>query len=269
MGRLADMFSARKASGEGALMPFITAGYPSMGSTGALVEAIAASGADAIEIGIPFSDPIADGPVIAASMHEALLAGASPIQVFEMVSAVRGRVEIPLIAMVSISIVIRLGGPLFVAQAAEAGFDGLIVPDADLQGLELISKEARNRGIAFSTLVAPGASSQRIRDITAHANEFVYLLTRRGLTGESSSAPDLADSVHAITEVCDLPIAAGFGISTPEHVAAALGYADGAIVGSALVRAVEKAHDLGEDPATAVRELLVPLAESAHSARRR
>lgn len=264
MGRLANMFANRAAAGEGALMPFITAGYPSVDITCALIESLAHSGADALEIGIPFSDPIADGPVIAASMHEALMNGATPGHAFEAVANVRTAVDIPLIAMVSISIVRRLGGVSFVRRAAEAGFDGLIVPDGDLQDIADIAKEARDTNIAFTTLIAPGSSLARTQEIASLAHEFVYLLTRRGLTGERSDSPELADSVRSIREVSSLPIAAGFGISTSEHVVAALTEAEGAIVGSALVRAVGEAHAQGDDPCEAARGLITPLAEAAH-----
>ena len=262
------MFANRGAAGEGALMPFITAGYPSMDVTCALIEAIANSGADALEIGIPFSDPIADGPVIAASMHDALIHGATPGHAFEAVANVRDTVEIPLIAMVSISIVRRLGGVAFVRRAVEAGFDGLIVPDGDLQDIADIAKEARDTNIAFTTLIAPGSSLSRTKEIASLAHEFLYLLTRRGLTGERSDSPDLANSVRSIREVSSLPIAAGFGISTSEHVIAALTEAEGAIVGSALVRAIGDAHNQGDDPCEAVRRLIAPLAEAAHSAQK-
>ena len=266
MGRLAEMFRDRAEAGEGALMPFITGGYPSVEITGALIESLGAAGADAIEIGIPFSDPIADGPVIAESMHEALQMGATPSGIFEVVSGLRSKLQVPLIAMVSISIVHRLGGSAFVSEAVDAGFDGLIVPDGDLQDLTDVADAAREKDVAFTTLVAPGSTSSRIRAITELANEFIYLLTRRGLTGERSDAPDLAGSVASIRTSSSLPIAAGFGISTPQHVVAALKEADGAIVGSALVRAVGEAHSGGNDPSETAGKLIAPLAEAAHTA---
>ncbi|MCH2162278.1 MAG: tryptophan synthase subunit alpha [Phycisphaerales bacterium] len=259
------MFEARKTAGAGALMPFITAGYPDSGCTGDLLSALADSGADAVEIGIPFSDPIADGPVIAASMHEALGLGVTPTSALNDIATVRPRLEIPILVMVSISIVQRMGGTEFVRMAAGAGVDGLIVPDADLNDIMPIVQTAADHDMAFSTLIAPDTPEDRLNAILQHAREFVYLLARRGLTGERSDAPDLAPGVAAIRRHTDIPIAAGFGIATPEHVHAVLEHAQGAIVGSRLVRALAGAKDDGADLATTIDALVRPLAEAAHA----
>ena len=260
------MFENRRAAGGGALMPFITAGHPGPECTTDLLVALSEAGADAVEVGIPFSDPIADGPVIAASMHEALGHGATPDSAMQSIARARTRTDMPILAMVSITIVQRMGDTTFVKKAADAGIDGLIVPDADLESVRPIVEAAANHDLAFSTLVAPDTPDARLRMILELAREFVYLLARRGITGERSDAPDLAPQVSAIRQHSDLPIAAGFGISTPDHVSAVLQHAEGAIVGSRLVRALAEAEHSGRNPAEAAHELVRPLAEAAHQA---
>ena len=262
MGRLQDMFAGHRAAGTGALMPFLTAGYPSQESTAKLIRSVASAGAHALEIGIPFSDPIADGPVISQSMHASLQAGTTPDRVMEVISSIREEVDIPLIAMLSISIVNRRGGASFVHNIVDAGFDGLIIPDADLEDLAAISSAVDERSVAFSTLVAPDSSSQRIAAITSHCREFVYLLTRRGLTGSQAEVPRVEGPVALIRASTELPIAAGFGISTPEHVRGVLADTDGAIVGSALVQVIDEATRNGERTDDAVSRFISSLAEA-------
>lgn len=217
-------------------MPFITGGYPSLDVTTQAIDAIASAGASIIEVGFPFSDPIADGPIIAASMHEALLRGANPSAVFGAVRAARAKTSVGLIAMVSISIVTRIGFESFVSQAVDSGFDGLIVPDIDLAQATELAEICDRHGIALALLVAATTSPQRVVQITSACRGFIYLLARTGVTGESDTTPQIATSVKALRAVSGLPIAAGFGISTAQHVAAVTKYADAAIVGSALVR---------------------------------
>jgi tryptophan synthase alpha chain len=240
-------------------MPFLVAGFPVGTALGDLLRTIESAGADAVEIGIPFSDPIADGPVIAAAMHDALVAGVTVETVLADVAAARATISMPLVAMVSVSIVDRLGGPAFIDRLGDVGFDGVIVPDADLDAIEVLRDAATRRDLAFTTLIAPDTSADRAAAIAQGARGFVYVLARRGLTGERQDAPDVADRMASLRKVTDLPLAAGFGISTPEHVAAVLGDADGAIVGSALVRclggAAADGHDVVEAAATFVRPL--------------
>ena len=264
MGRLADMFARHRNAGTGALMPFVVAGDPSLEELPVLLQAIESAGADAIEIGIPFSDPIADGPLIAASMHAALERGARVESVLDRIRDCRDRIELPLLAMVSVSIVGRMGGPEFLETMAIAGFDGVIVPDADLDAIGPLRAAAESADLAFSTLLAPDTAPERTARIAEAAREFLYLLARRGITGERGDAPDLGDRVAGIREITDLPLAAGFGISTAAHVGAVLRDADGAIVGSALVRAIGDAAASGEDLADAVVRFLEPLAAAAH-----
>ena len=259
MGRLADMFARRRSDGSSAIMPFVVAGHPTLQQLGSILEGLERGGADAVEIGIPFSDPIADGPVIAAAMHDALKIGVTVEGILAEVSAIRSSLEIPILAMVSVSIVDRLGRSEFVASLATAGFDGLIVPDADLHVVAPLVEAA---------LLAPDTTPERMLVIASMAREFIYLLARGGLTGEHRAAPDLRDRVAEIREITNLPLAAGFGISTPEHVTSVVRDADAAILGSALVRAINEASRSGKDLGDAAREFITPMALAAHVVKR-
>jgi tryptophan synthase alpha chain len=264
MSRINDILAARRSEG-GALMPFLTAGYPSLEVTAAAIPALEAAGAHVLEIGFPFSDPIADGPVIAASMHEALGGGVTPASIFAMAKQVRPSTGLGLVAMVSHSIVDRHGPEAFVAAAADAGFDGLIIPDIDLAAARALRPIADAHDVAFNLLVAPTTGIERAREVVELCTGFVYLLARVGITGEQDAAPQIADRVAEIRALTDLPIAVGFGISTPEHVAAVTASADAAIVGSALVRRMGEADDPVAAAAGFVRQLAGGLTAGARS----
>ncbi len=251
-----------------AVLPFVTGGFPSLDSTRALLPRLAQAGAAAIEVGIPFSDPIADGPVIAESMHEALVAGCTPAGVFDAVRDVRTQVTCPVVAMVSVSIVDRIGPERFARDAAAAGFDGLIVPDIDLEDAPALRAACDAAGLALTLLVSPTSGDERIARITALCSGFVYALARLGITGERAEAPDVRPIVERIRRHTDLPIAAGFGISTPEHVQAVAAHADGAIVGSAIVRRMREAMQAGTSPEDAAVELVRRLVSDAGRAGR-
>jgi len=250
MGRIDDIFSAARAEGRKLLMPFIVGGFPTPGSTGPLLRALAGAGAGIVEVGIPFSDPIADGPVIAQAMHQALERGATPASVFNEVAAVRAELSIGLVAMVSASIVGRMGGPDgFAERAASSGFDGLIVPDAPLEESERLRAACQASGLCLGLLVAPTTPPARADRIAAASSGFVYLLARTGITGDRGSVPDVAPRVARLRESTPLPIACGFGIARPEQVRQVVreGGADAAIVGSALVRRIADAAEQGRD----------------------
>ncbi|MEO1534382.1 MAG: tryptophan synthase subunit alpha, partial [Planctomycetota bacterium] len=210
------------------------------------------------EIGFPFSDPIADGPVVAAAMHEALQHGATPQGVLKEVAAARSSIDMCLMSMVSVSIVERLGGPAsFVERAANAGFDGFIFPDIAVEEAEPYVNACASAGVGCSLLVAPSTPIDRLRTIADNASGFVYLLARAGITGERRDAPDISDRVQALRDVTDLPVAVGFGISSAEHVRAVVEHADAAIVGSALVRRMsEHADNAAAEARRFVSELL-------------
>lgn len=254
---------ARTAGQPGkAVLPFVTAGYPSLEVTARALPALADAGAAAIEVGIPFSDPIADGPVIASSMHHALQTGCTPEGTFAEVARIRTRVQAALLAMVSFSIVGRIGVDRFAGLAADAGFDGLIVPDIDLDDAARVRAACDARGLGLTLLVAPTSGAARIQRIVSQCTGFVYALSRVGITGEQGDAPDARALVERIRKHTTRPVAVGFGISTPDHVRAVLEYADGAIVGSSLVKRMQAAVAGGKDPAQAAADYTRSLVEA-------
>lgn len=261
MNRIERAFQAARQSNARLLMPFICGGFPRPGVTGPLLAALQRGGASVVEIGIPFSDPIADGPVIAGAMHKAIEAGSTPERVFEEVRTVRDAIGIGLVAMVSVSIAHRLGGrDGFLARTRETGFDGVIIPDLPLEESEAYRDRCGELGLTFSHLVAPTTPRDRAAALAKGSTGFVYLLARTGITGERSDAPDVAERVGALRRATDLPIACGFGIATAEHVRAVVAHADAAIVGSAMVRRIERAAGAGLDPAEAAEALTRELA---------
>jgi tryptophan synthase alpha chain len=260
--RMHEAFARARAERRTAVLPFITGCYPDAAATERLLRELPAAGADLIEIGIPFSDPIADGPVIAESMHRALVAGATPAAVFEAVR--RASPSVPVVAMVSVSIVERMGRDRFLRDAVDAGFSGFIVPDADPASAAEIAASCASLGAGFCPLVAPTTSGERLRSLALAASGFVYLLARAGVTGERTEAPEIEASARRLREALAtrpagapaIPIAAGFGIASGDHVRAVGAHADGAIVGSAIVRRMTDAIAAGADPVAAALELV-------------
>lgn len=245
MNRIDRHFQECRALGVKALMPFVTAGDPDLATTAQLLPAIERAGGRIVELGIPFSDPIADGPIIQASMAHALDQNkVTAQQVLDMVAAVRSNLSLGLVAMVSYSIVYRLGPGRFVSDASRAGIDGLIVPDLSLEASETFRTTAAEAGLTCSFLIAPTTPIARARALASASSGFIYLLARAGLTGERSRLPeDLPHRIERIRQVTDLPIAVGFGISAPEQVRQVVQVADAAIVGSAIMRRIAEARD--------------------------
>lgn len=260
MGRIDDIFGERRAGGGKALMPFVCAGYPGPGVLARVLPALEAAGASVVEIGIPFSDPIADGPVIAAAMHEALRHGSTPRAAFEEIGAARTNTRLGLVAMVSVSIVWRFGVGETVRLARAAGVDGFIFPDLPPEEGPEIIDAVREAGMTVSLLVAPTTTARRAERIVKACSGFVYLLARAGITGESRDVPDISATVKMLRGITDLPIACGFGISSAHHVRAVVEHADAAIVGSALVRRMGEAAGRGADPVQAAADLVRELA---------
>lgn len=239
--RIDVIFAELRASRRKALMPFICGGHPAPGDTARLLPALERAGASIVEIGFPFSDPIADGPVIAAAMHDVLGKGVTPESVFNEIASVRASLSIGVVAMISISIVWRLTPQGLIRQAQRAGVDGFIFPDLPLEeGTDLLAR-VKDAGLTSSLLVAPTTPPARAERIVRACTGFVYVLARAGITGESTSIPDIGPRVAMLRALSDLPIACGFGISTPEHVREVVRHADAAIVGSALVRRLSDA----------------------------
>jgi len=232
-----------------ALMPYLMGGYPDLETSLAAAEAAADAGADLIELGIPFSDPLADGPVIHAAGTRALAAGATPHGVLGACEKLAGR--IPVVLMVYVNVVLAGGADQFARRAAGAGAAGLIVPDLPHDEAGELRAACDAEGLALIPLVAPTTTPERMTDIGTDARGFVYAVSLTGTTGERDELPPelpgLVDRVHGAT---DLPVAVGFGISTDEQVGAVADIADGVIVGSRVVRAA------GEGGPDAVRELV-------------
>ncbi len=235
--RIDEIFARLRERGERGLMPFVCGGHPRADSLRELLPALERGGASIVEVGFPFSDPIADGPVIAAAMHESLGRGVTPGGVLADIKAVRDSVQLGIVAMVTVSIVHRLGGPAAFASAArEAGVDGCIFPDVSFEEAEPYVSASRDAGLTASLLVSPSTPVDRAAAIARECSGFVYVLARSGITGEQNEAPDVERRVAELRGVTDLPLAVGFGISRADHVRAVVRHADAAIVGTALVR---------------------------------
>lgn len=252
MNRIDRIFETLRGRGRRAVMPFLTAGDPDLAMTADLLEAIQRAGAAVCELGIPFSDPIADGPIIQASMSRALSRGVRPEEVLDMVASQRSKLEMGLVAMVSYSIVHRLGTDGFFRRAADAGFDGMIIPDLPVEESEETVAMVRDAGLVCSMLVAPTTPDDRAGQIARASSGFIYVLARAGITGEREGLPvELPERVLRLREASDLPLAVGFGIASPKQVEAVCRVADAAIVGSAIMRRID---DSGEgDPKATVQ----------------
>jgi tryptophan synthase alpha chain len=219
------------------LVPFVPAGYPNIETTAATLKALDAVRPAAIEIGFPFSDPIADGPVIQHAFTEALAHKIKVADVFAMTRKLSAVISTPLVAMLSYSIVFRHGPEKFFADAKSAGFAGLIIPDLPPPEANKICGQIRAAGLDTILLIAPTTTPQRRAEIVELCSGFVYYLSVSGITGARDQLPaDLAENVRQLKSFTKTPICVGFGISKPSHVAGLSGVADGAIVGSAIVK---------------------------------
>jgi tryptophan synthase alpha chain len=239
--RIAAAFDAARAEGRAALMPYMMAGYPDRDSSSAIAAAYADSGADLIELGVPFSDPLADGPTIHAAATAALAGSATFATALGVCRSVADRV--PVVFMVYANMVLAHGGPReFARLAAAAGAAGAIVPDMPLEEAAEVREALAAEGLALVPLVAPTTPDERRRRICAAAAGFVYVVSTVGTTGERESMPaGLAELVATTKAEADVPVAVGFGIGTPEQAAEVGEVADGVIVGSRLVRAAGEA----------------------------
>ena len=249
--RIAGAFAAH--SKQAALMPYLMGGFPDIESSRRAGEACADAGADLLELGIPFSDPLADGPVIQAAGTEALRSGATVDGVLDVCSALSGR--LPIVLMTYANSVLSRGFERFVEAAAGAGAAGLIVPDLPHDEGAALRHACDAKGLALVPLVAPTTPAERLGAIGADARGFVYTVSLAGTTGERAELPPgLADTIERVRAVTDRPVAVGFGIATPEQARSVAALADGVIVGSRVVRAA------GESGPAAVGELVRELA---------
>lgn len=238
MSRLSDRFAELRKKDEGALVVFAVAGHPTQELSADLLLAIADAGADAIELGLPFSDPLADGPVIQAASQTALAQGMTPTRVLGLAAELRRRRDVPLVVMTCYNPIRQFGVPAFARACAEAGVDGVIVTDLPPEEAEAVGwlEAARSQAVDTIFLLAPTSPPERVKKVVDLATGFVYCVSRMGVTGARSELPaDLRQLVGRIRAETAKPVAVGFGISRPEHVAEVCGMADGAVVGSAVV----------------------------------
>ncbi len=223
-----------------AFIPFITAGDPSLAVTEQLVLQMAQAGVDLIELGIPFSDPVAEGPVIQAADDRALASGATTDKIFAMVGNIRKSCDVPIVFMTYINPIFTYGTDRFMKNCREVGVDAVIVPDVPFEEKEELQPYCSKYDVTLISMIAP-SSHDRIRMIAAEAEGFVYCVSSMGVTGvRQEIKTDISEMIKLVKEVSDIPCAIGFGISTPEQARQMAQYADGVIVGSAIVKIIEQ-----------------------------
>ncbi len=239
MSRIKDKFAALQERGEKALVAYLTAGDPSLKITEELCLALADSGVDILEIGVPFSDPTADGPVIQAAAQRALKQGTTLEQVLAMVRRIRTASAVPCVLFGYYNPVFSFGSPQFALRAKEAGIDGVLIVDLPPEEAAELRGETDPCGIDFITLIAPTTTDDRISMITSQASGFLYYISIMGITGtKKPEVKDIMKDVARIKKLSALPVAAGFGISTPAQAAEIAPHADGVVVGSAFVKMI-------------------------------
>ncbi len=239
--RIQSLFEGLKKEGRAALVAYITAGDPTPERTPALVAALERGGADLIELGVPFSDPIADGPVIQRGSDRALNAGTTVPKVLEIARQIRAASEIPLLLFTYLNPVMRYGLEKLACDAKAAGIDGCLLTDVSVEEAESYVAVMRSAGLDTVFLAAPTSTERRLKLVAEYSSGFVYLVSRTGVTGERQALSDaLEPLIQRMRGATSLPLAAGFGISTPDQASAVAKMADGVVVGSAIVRLIEQ-----------------------------
>jgi tryptophan synthase alpha chain len=261
MSRISDTFSELERSGECAFIAYIMAGDPDPSITPAIAKAIARY-ADIIELGIPFSDPIADGPTIQAASERALKAGMTPQDIFELIATIRKETEIPIVVMSYYNPILHFRVERFMKKLAEAGGDGIIIPDLSIEEANDVVRYAKENGIDTIFLIAPTTPEDRIGQICSYSSGFVYLVSLLGVTGAREAISGVVKTLirSVVEKRSDIPPAVGFGISKPEHVREIV--ADGAkgvIVGSAIVELIAEHKDTPEKMISALEEFCAEL----------
>ena len=258
MSNIAKAFENGKA-----FIPFITCGDPDLETTEKVVKEAVRAGADLIELGIPFSDPTAEGPVIQAASARALSAGTTTDKIFDMVAKLRNEVTIPLTFMTYANVVFSYGAERFISRCKKVGIDGLVLPDIPFEEKEEFLPYTKKYGVDLVSLIAP-TSEDRISMIASEAEGYIYVVSSLGVTGVRSEInTDIGSIVKVIRENTDVPCAVGFGISKPEQAEKMAGLSDGAIVGSAIIRLLEK---YGKDAAPYVGEYVKSMKDAVRKA---
>ena len=244
MTRIGRLFENLKHENRKGLIAYLTVGDPSPDRTPALVEALVRGGADLIELGVPFSDPIADGPVIQAAGERALKAGTTLKRVLEVAAEIRGNSEVPLLLFTYLNPVVRYGLERLAEDAAAAGIDGCLLTDASVEEAQAYVAAMHRHGLDTVFLAAPTSTERRLKLVAHYSTGFVYLVSRTGVTGTRDSLSDaVGPLIRAVRAVTDLPLAVGFGISKLEHVAELGRQVEAVVVGSALVQLIERNLD--------------------------
>jgi len=260
--RIARQFERLRQAGELGLVAYVTAGDPSLDATERIVLALAEAGADVVELGVPFSDPLADGPTIQRASERALRSGATLAGVIDLVRRIRAQSGVPLVLFSYFNPVLQMGAEKFADAAAAAGADGVLITDLTPEESAEFRRTVRNRGLDTIFLAAPTSTDARLELLAEASSGFLYLISRTGVTGEKDAlAGDLPALIRRVRAAASLPIAVGFGISLPGHVSVLGGLADAAVVGSALVAEIERAAT-AEAASAAVAEKVRALKEA-------
>jgi len=273
VSRIAACFAALRQQGRGALIPFLEAGDPDLATSEAILKGMPAAGADLIEIGVPFTDPMADGPIIQAASRRGLRAGATLDATLAMVSRFRtGDAHTPVILMGYLNPIEIYGPERFCRAASEAGVDGLIIVDLPSEEADLVAPHAEANGLDIIRLVAPTTDEARLPVVLAGSSGFIYYVSITGVTGTRSASEDeLATALPRLRQATDLPVAIGFGVRTPGQAAAAVRVADGAVVASALIDTLAKSLDAegraGATTVSAVLDQVKQIADGVRAAR--
>jgi len=254
--RIDTAFEQLRQENRKGLFPFLVAGYPDMQSCSQIIHRLAEAGVAGIELGFPFSDSIADGPVIQTAFSNALQQGIKTSAIFEMIRQVRHNVEIPLLAMVSFSIVYRIGTEKFIDLAKQAGFDGFIIPDLSLEEAPAVADKILAAQMRLAMLIAPTTDPARQKKIAELTSGFVYYMSVTGITGERDKLPQqLPDNVQKLRKLSGKPVLVGFGIQSADQVRLVCSVADGAIVGSGFIRRINAAREQNQSPQQIVDQI--------------
>ncbi len=243
---ISEVFADRRDRGQAALVPYLTAGFPEAGSTVDALSALAEAGGDVLELGIPFSDPLADGPTIQRSSFKALGNGTTVSSVLEDLRTFRSSSDRPVVLFTYLNPVLRYGTEAFLTHAVEAGAQGLLLTDLPTGADPDLEAQVKDSGLDLIRLAAPTTPMERIRRIAEQASGFLYYISRTGVTGAREQLrEELGDEVRRLRNAVSMPVAVGFGISTPEQAATVAAVADGVVVGSALIRTLDQEGVMG------------------------
>ena len=269
MTRLAATFARLRDEGRAALVTFVTGGDPAPALTPAILDALVDAGADVIELGMPFTDPMADGPAIQRANLRALGAGTTTAAILDIATGFRARhPDVPLVLMGYANPMVRRGPEWFARACAEAGVDGVICVDIPAEEDDALGEALRGAGVDLVRLATPTTDATRLPAVLENASGFLYYVSVAGITGMQQAVQSaITDAVARLKAATDLPVAVGFGVRTPDQAAAIARVADGVVIGSAIVEIIAEAAAAGEDPAGALRGFVASLAEAVHTAR--